>query len=245
MANTEPESIFDFMSKKFLQDKNTLNDGLKEHLTLFEVTDQYKNEIINKFNSKITKIYDTNIDNNTVGNFVSKVAGKSNLVFFIKFKDGRKEEDEEEVEVEYEGEEVEETLTQLVYLNGKVQIINKIISFLNIDVFSYGNYQSHEKDKYIYTSFKSQNSDIFVKFKIDCIYVMLYRNNYEVKFALKIEHNFKENPIISLRCYEFQNDFEFIIENKEKIDELFEKYAKKGSFKKVYLDELLFYKIED
>ena len=232
MANTEPESIFDFMSKKFLQDKNTLNDGLKEHLTLFEVTDQYKNEIINKFNSKITKIYDTNIDNNTVGNFVSKVAGKSNLV-------------EEEVEVEYEGEEVEETLTQLVYLNGKVQIINKIISFLNIDVFSYGNYQSPEKDKYIYTSFKSQNSDIFVKFKIDCIYVMLYRNNYEVKFALKIEHNFMENPIISLRCYEFQNDFEFIIENKEKIDELFEKYAKKGSFKKVYLDELLFYKIED
>lgn len=241
MANSEHESIFDLMSKKFLQDKNTLNDGLKEHLTLFEVTDQYKNEIINKFNSKITKIYDTNVDNNTVGNFVSKVAGKSNLVFFIKFKDG--EEDEEEGEEV--GEKAGETLTQLAYLNGKVQIINKIISFLNLDVFSYGNYQSYEKDKYIYTSFKSQNSDIFIKFTIGCIYVMLYRNNNQVKFALKIEHNFMEKPIISLRCYEFQNDFEFIIENKEKIDEIFEELAKKGSFKKVYLDELLFYKIED
>ena len=159
-------------------------DGLKEHLTLFEVTDQYKNEIINKFNSKITKIYDSNIDNNTVTNFVSKVAGKSNLVLFIKFKGGKKEKDGEE-EGEGKGKGEGEVLTQLAYLNGKVQIINKIFSFLNIDVFSYGNYETHEKGEYIYTSFKSQNSDIFIKIKIGCIYVMFYRNTYEVKFALK------------------------------------------------------------
>ncbi len=227
-------------------------DGLKEHLTLFEVTDQYKNEIINKFNSKITKIYDSNIDNNTVTNFVSKVAGKSNLVLFIKFKGEKKEkvwEEEEEEEGEGkgkgEGKGEGEVLTQLAYLNGKVQIINKIFSFLNIDVFSYGNYETHEKGEYIYTSFKSQNSDIFIKIKKGYIYVMLYRNTYEVKFALKIDHNFMENPIISLMGSDLWDDFQLLIENKEKIDEIFEEHAKEENIAKIYIDELLFYKIED
>ena len=54
-----------------------------------------------------------------------------------------------------------------------------------------------------------------------------------------------ENQIISLRGSDLRDDFKLLSENKEKIDEIFEEHAKEENIAKIYIDELLFYKIED
>ena len=92
---------------------------------------------------------------------------------------------------------------------------------------------------------------------------MCYREDVEVKFILKIKQNFKDNPILSLSANDIKSiegpvavsgeeeeenegnedeNFEKLMNNKENIDEIFEKQTK---FKKLYIDELVIYKIDD
>ena len=52
----------DLISKKFIKDKNELLSQLNENLETEELTEVYKNEVITKFQSKITKIFDSEKD---------------------------------------------------------------------------------------------------------------------------------------------------------------------------------------
>ena len=92
---------------------------------------------------------------------------------------------------------------------------------------------------------------------------MCYREGVEIKFILKIKQNFMDNPIVSLsgndikieevkdaangenedeENEDYEGDSMKIIDNKENIDEIFEK---QNQFQNLYLNELLIYKIDD
>ena len=92
---------------------------------------------------------------------------------------------------------------------------------------------------------------------------MCYREGVEIKFILKIKQNFMDNPLVGLSGNDIkiegvkdaangekedeenegdEGDFMKIIDNKENIDEIFEKQNK---FQNLYINELLIYKIDD
>ena len=55
--DNEPKCVLDLISQKFIKDKNELLSQLNENLESAELTEVYKNEVINKFQSQITKIF--------------------------------------------------------------------------------------------------------------------------------------------------------------------------------------------
>ena len=85
--NDEPKCVLDLISQKFIKDKKEILSQLNENLESEELTEVYKNEVITKFQSKITKIFDTEKDTNTLLNFISKVRGLPNLVAYIILRD--------------------------------------------------------------------------------------------------------------------------------------------------------------
>ena len=131
-------------------------------------------------------------------------------------------------------------------MNGKVELINNAFNLNNIDTFSYGNYKTSNDDVYDFISFKPQNTNFYIKVKIECIYVLCYREDYDIKFVLKINQNFMEKPIVMVRSLTNIDDNydtnEKIIKNKEIIDELFEKA---DDFDYINLEELLIYNIDN
>ena len=247
-STEEPKSIIELLSQKYLKEKDDLENKLNEHLIIFELTDDYKNEVVTKFKKNITKVFDTKTDTNTLLNFLSKVKGLPNLVVYINIGDKTEKGD----------------LKQMFYVNGKIDLVDNTFTFENSDIFGYGNYEPNEDEESGFLTFRPQNTQLFLKIKIDCIYVMCYRKDVEVKFILKIKQNFKDNPILSLSANDIKpiegpvavsgeeeeeenegnkdEDFEKLMNNKENIDEIFEKQTK---FKKLYIDELVIYKIDD
>ena len=82
---------------------------------------------------------------------MAKIKGLPNLVAFILLKD----------------KDSENSLKQLIYLNGKVDLLNNIFTFENLDSFGYGNYESNEDEDYGFITFRPQNTQIYLKIKID------------------------------------------------------------------------------
>ena len=232
--NDEPKCVLDLISQKFIKDKNELLSQLNEHLESAELTEVYKNEVITKFQSKITKIFDTEKDTNTLLNFISKVRGLPNLVAFIMFRDGINK----------------FTFGQMLYLNGKIDLVKNMFSLEKKDSIGYINNNEIKDEEYFFQVFRPQNFHIYMKIKIDSVYVMCYREEYKVKLLMKIKQKFKDNPIewvaniITDEEYdeEYFDKGEILIKNKEKVDELFENQKE---IIKVYLEELIIYKIDD
>ena len=144
-------------------------------------------------------------------------------------------------------------MKQLIYLNGKIDLVNNIFTFENSDSFGYGNYEPNEDEDYSFITFRPQNTQIYLKIKIDCIYAMCYREQVEIKCLLKIKQKFKENPIqsvsgnnIPLNEHNKDNNYfyqdEKLVKNKEKVDELFERQTQ---IENQYLEELIIYKIDE
>ena len=235
----EPVSILDIISKKFFKVKGELLFEFYEHLKLSELTAIYTDEIVKKFNSKLNLIFDSKKDKNTLINFLSKIAGLSNPVAYLILTEGKTN-----------------NLVQLAYLNGKIDLCNNIFSFNTSDTFTYGNYECC-RDNYQFTSFRAQNTNIFIKIKFDSIYVMLYREDYDIEFILKISQDFMKHPLISIRgrdisfgnyetddSDEKNNEYKNIIKSKEKIDEIFEK-QNKSDYEYFDLKELIIYNIKE
>ena len=223
------------MSQKFIKDKNELINKLNEYLISAELTDVYRNEVITKFKSKFTKIFDNKSDTNTLLNFMSKVIGLPNIVTYIILRN------------EKNG----DILECFAYLNGKIDLVNNVFSLEKKDSIFYGKFGKLDED-YVFQSFRPQNVKIFIKIKIDNVYVMCYREQYKILFLLKIKQKFNENPIQSVNgnfiADEDDDDNEYfykhekLIKNKERVDELFEKQTKIENY---YLEELIIYKIDD
>ena len=233
--DNEPKCVLDLISQKFIKDKNELLSQLNENLESAELTEVYKNEVIAKFQSKITKIFDTKKDNNTLINLMSKVRGLPNLVVFCSFR------------VETIGIPIQ----QVVYINGKIDLAKNIFSLEKKDSIAYGIYEEGD-EQFDFQVFEPQNFQIYFKIKIDSLYLMCYREKYLIKFLIKIKQKFKDNEIKSAREHfifdkedddnEYFDVHEKLIKNKEKVDELFENQKE---IIKVYLEELIIYKIDD
>ena len=153
-------------------------------------------------------------------------------------------------------------LKQLFFVNGKIDLVDSTFTFENSDIFGYGNYESNNAEEGGFIYFRPQNTQLYLKIKIDCIYIICYREGVEVKFILKIKQNFMDNPLVGLSGDDInldgvqgaaddaneeneeddEDDFVKILKNKENIDEIFEKQTK---FKDLYLNELVIYKTDD
>ena len=237
----EPKSIIELISQTYLKDKDDLIEKLNEFLIISEVTDDYRKEVITKFKTNITKVFDTKTDTNTLLNFLSKIKGLPNLIVNICLKT---EKDESK---------------QMFYVNGKIDLVDNTFSFENSDIFGFGEYVSDKDEDYEFISFRSQHTQFYLKIKIDCSYVMCYREGVEVKLLLKIKQSFMDNPIVCLSWDDIkleeeqgtekdaneedeEEDYIKVINNKENIDEIFEKQT---AFKNIDIKELLIYKIDD
>ena len=233
--DNEPKCVLDLISQKIIKDKNKLLSQLNNKLELAELTEIYKNEVIKKFHYKITKIFDTKKDNNTLINLMSKVRGLPNLVVFCSFR------------VETIGIPIQ----QVVYINGKIDLAKNIFSLEKKDSIAYGIYEEGD-EPFDFQVFEPQNFQIYFKIKIDSLYLMCYREKYLIKFLIKIKQKFKDNEIKSVREHfnfdkedddnEYFHVHEKLIINKEKVDELFEKQNK---IENSYLEELMIYKIDE
>ena len=248
-ATDEPKSLIELISQKYLKDKDDLENKLKEFLIISELTDDYLNEVVSNFKKNIAKVFDTKTDTNTLLNFLSKIKGLPNLVVYINLTDKKEKGD----------------LNQIFYLNGKIDLVDNIFTFENSDIFGYGNYGTNSPEESAFISFRAQNTQLYLKIKLDCIYIMCYREGVEIKFILKIKQNFMDNPLVALSGDDiriegikdaangenededeenegYEGDSMKIIDNKENIDEIFEK---QNQFKNLYINELLIYKIDD
>ena len=242
----EPKSILELISQKYLKDKDDLVNKLNDFLIISEFSDDYKNEVTSKFKSNLTKAFDTKTDTNTLLNLLSKVKGLPNLVVYINIGDKTDKDD----------------LKQLFFVNGKIDLVDSTFTFENSDIFGYGNYESNNAEEGGFIYFRPQNTQLYLKIKIDCIYIICYREGVEVKFILKIKQNFMDNPLVGLSGNDInldgvqgaaddaneeneeddEDDCVKIMKNKENIDEIFEKQTK---FKDLYLYELVIYKTDD
>ena len=171
----ENETLLDIIRDKFSKSKIKLIKDLDEHLIEFDLADEYKEEIENKFCSKVKLIFDLEKEGNFV-NFYNKVYGKSNLAFFVFGINGLKG-----------GE-----LKLLIYLNGTLSLNNNYLDFSKIDLFTYGSFGDED---YCFTSFKSSNSKLLIKVEDDYVYGILVYDENE-KYAFKMEKNFYKNPVI-------------------------------------------------
>ena len=239
----EPKSIIELISQKYLKDKDDLVNKLNEFLIISEFSDDYKDEVTSKFKTNLTKAFDTKTDTNTLLNLLSKVKGLPNLVVYINIGDKTDKGD----------------LKQLFFVNGKIDLVDSTFTFENSDIFGYGNYESNNAEECEFIYFQPQNTQLYLKIKIDCIYIICYREGVEVKFILKIKQNFMDNPLVGISGNEIdlegvqgaaddaneededEDDFDKIMKNKENIDEIFEKQTK---FKNLYLNELVIYKVD-
>jgi len=242
----EPKSILELISQKYLKDKDDLVNKLNDFLIISEFTDDYKDEVTSKFKKNLTKAFDTKTDTNTLLNLLSKVKGLPNLVVYINIGDKTDKGD----------------VKQLYFVNGKIDLVDNTFTFENSDIFGYGNYESNSNEEGEFIYFRPQNTQLYLKIKIDCIYIICYREGVEVKFILKIKQNFMDNPLVGLSGNDInldgvqgaaddaneeneeddEDDCVKIMKNKENIDEIFEKQTK---FKNLNIKELVIYKIGD
>ena len=222
LNKTEKETLMDVISKKFIKSKYSLGKDLSTHLSDFGLKDDFKTEIINKFESNAKVIYDVKKDGDTLVGFMAKVFGRSNIASFhaLHARDGY-------------------LSVQLAYLNGKIDFVNNYFNFDKTDLFTYGNYQVYDGD-FCFTSFKAQNSKLYVKIEFDCLYVIFYEGD-NINFIIKIRDNFINNPIL------------YLDEDSEKISQFFENNTedKVGDLfnisrtLEVNLAELIIYQIGD
>ena len=194
LNKSEPCTLLDIMCKKFAKSIYILAKDLSSHLNEFGLKDAFKSEIEHKFEEKATLIYDVKKDGDTLVAFMSKVFGKKNIASFHALHGNEKY-----------------LSVQLAYLNGKFEFINNFFNFDKTDLFTYGNYQVYEGE-FCFTSFKAQNSRLFVKIEFDCIFVIFYEGE-NVNFIIKIRDNFINNPIL------------YVDEGSDKISEFFETHT--------------------
>ena len=191
------ETLLDIISQQFSKSKNSLSDELGKHLYLFDLTDEYQNEIKNIFNTKFRLIFDMEKDANSFLDFVTKVYGKSNIAsyHYIEFE---KMEENNDSESGSDGEEGQDTTSkQLIYLDGKLDLFNKIFEFKKNNLFTYGNYENMNKKQYCFTSFKSQNSNLLVKVEECCAYGV-FNSHGKTDAIFKINKDFFKNPVIEM-----------------------------------------------
>ena len=246
-------SFLDIISKKFKDcSLKNLIPTFVEHLNLYDLNEDYKNELINYYTAKTKIIYDMNKDDDSIVNFMSKVYGKSNLACYYDFSftiEFIQRDDSEDSEDEANG--VKQTRlinsNNFAFLNGKFEFTNDNFDFAKNNIFIFGNHGRLNDEDYHFVSFRQQYSSLLTKIKDNAIYVLFHRDLKEIKYAIKIENNFKKNKILVAYDYGF---YESLVEEFEK-DEHFEKFDEKldnlDNSKKIEIKfkDLIIYEIEN
>ena len=232
-------SLLDIIAEKFSKQKHSLEEDLSDHLCLFDMTDDYIDEIENKFKSKAELIFDMVKDGNSFLDFVTKVYGKSSIASFhyIEFEDEKCPEENSDNEGNSDSEDNEHlTSRQLIYLNGKLDLLNKKFDFGKNDLFTYGNYENMKKKEYKFTSFRSQNSNILIKVEEDRAYG-IFTSHGNIDTIIGIRKDFFKNPVIEM--YEGIRIEEGNGINEENVGKIFPTL----NTKKGYLKEFKIYQI--
>ena len=229
----DENSILSINSKKFNKTIPYLSLELAKHLEMKEYYDDFQIEIINKLTKNTKIIFDSNKDDDSLINLITKVYGKSNLLFFTNFTtfDLKRKKDVQSI--------------NSIYLNGKIEYTKNTFDFTNNDLLLYGNYRDIEEEEYDYTSFQAQDGSIYMKNKNGIIYAVLYRNvddELRVNTMVKIPNNFIKDKIQFIRIMDTiekkeVNDFF------ENIDGWFEK-CKDSMRQEMNFKEFLIYQIE-
>jgi hypothetical protein len=229
----DENSILSINSKKFNKTIPYLSLELAKHLEMKEYYDDFQIEIINKLTKNTKIIFDSNKDDDSLINLITKVYGKSNLLFFTNFTtfDLKRKKDVRSI--------------NSIYLNGKIEYTKNTFDFTNNDLILYGNYRDIEEEEYDYTSFQAQDGSIYMKNKNGIIYAVLYRNvddELRVNTMVKIPNNFIKDKIQFIRIMDTiekkeVNDFF------ENIDGWFEK-CKDSMRQEMNFKEFLIYQIE-
>ena len=238
-------SFLDIMSKKFNRSIISLASGFASHLAKIEVYDNYAKELINYYSAKTKIIFDTNEDDDSIINFMSKVYGKSNLACFYDFSFSGESDEEDEASG---GKKIMVVNSKnFAFLNGKFEFINNNFDFNQNNIFLFGNYAQMEDDEYEYESFEKQNSSLLTKIKDNSIYALFYRDSKDIRLALKIENNFMKNKILITQDYDFYESLKEEFEEKGNFEAIDEKFDNLDDSKKIEVNfkELIIYEIDN
>lgn len=187
----EDNSMLSICTQKFNYSINKLVIDFVRNFHGWELSDNYQEEIMHKFARKTKILFDSNKDDDTILNVMSKVYGKSNLAFYHSFSTFWQKSDTDDKMV---------NSRDLIFINGKIEFNNKSnFEFENNDTFLFGNYENLDEEEYSFTSFQNQNVSIYVKNKGDTIYAVFYRDcsdHFEIKTIVKIQNHFMKNNIV-------------------------------------------------
>ena len=229
----DENSVLSINAKKFNKTIPYLSFELAKHLEMIESEDDFQIEIINNLTKSTKIIFDSNKDDDSLINLITKVYGKSNLLFFTNFTtfDLKRKK--------------EVTSINSIYLNGKIEYTKNTFDFTNNNLILYGNYRDIEEDEYDYTSFQAQNGSIYMKNKNGIIYAVLYKkvdDELRVNTMVKIPNNFIKNKIQFIRLMDTieQKEVNDFFEN---IDGWFEK-CEDSMKQDINFKEFLIYQIE-
>ena len=226
----EETSLIELICQKFSKDKTEIDEKLEAHLQEFDLTDEYKSEITKNFNSKGKKIFDMKNASNFL-DFVTKVYGKSNIFSYH--------------EIHFDNPEKEEKLInkQAIYLDGKLDLSDKKFNFEQNDLFTYGNYEGMDDNEYYkFTSFKSQNSYVFVKVD-SCFAYGIFDSHGDKNTIIRLGIDFFQNPVMDMILEdEKDNVTEFLKNNGEDNVEIL--FATFKSYK-AYVKDLIIYQFDN
>ena len=168
-------------------------------------------------------------NSNSFLDFVTNVYGKSNIVSY------------HEIDIEHLSKENYFNLNkQVIYLNGKLDLYGSKLDFRKNDLFTYGNYEQISEENYKFTSFKSQNSYLFVKVDSSFAYGILNAHGL-VNTICRLGRDFFQNPVMDL-IPEGENVNEFFENNSENnVEKLFAT----SETKKAYVKKLILYQINN
>lgn len=236
------KSFVDIMSKKFKKSNIYLLDELFKELKRFDCTDEYRKEILDKFQLKTKTIYNANKDEDTIGCFISKVFGKKNLAAYFSFHCFE--------DVGFGGD--------FVYLDGKLEFEKDYLTFLTNNVISYGTYE--QSQGFGYKLFRNDNAKIFMKVEKDRVYFIVYgtyEKDKDIRHIIKINEHFIKNPIIigdhpeNTSDYDNNKMIEWLengimeISEKKNVQEKSEKKEKEEKVPEFYIKELKIYQIDN
>ena len=126
----DENSFLSIISQKFNEKSiPKIAFDFSEYLKKLDIYEDYQKELINNYSYKTKIIFDSNKDEDTYINFMSKVYGKSKLACFYNFF----------FPDDYDKTKITES-RNLVFLNGKVESKNNNFEFEHSDVFIFGTF---------------------------------------------------------------------------------------------------------